>query len=276
MMRFTDEEFALMLQELFDSEKPVFDTLCFIAEKQLKPFILSQCYKFFKILSINDAEDIMQTVQCKLFTSCIDKFFLRKDSDSINRDPEDFCKWIYTIASNTIRDQIKARTAFPITDEELQGLIEVEGGSSDSGNVLDMICKHEQLSESFAIVMDANTAVYKVLVWLALSIIMLKTGSPKKDATETLVNRFSSKTLFDMRNILIAAAETMRWLELSQQQFDELDRALAQPYNGGGVYGDAMLQDFYMRDGAKKSVSDWVYRMNILIQRVYQEQINQE
>lgn len=265
--KFSNEEFDLMLSELFDNEQATFDTLCMIADKQLKTLVRKKCNEFSSISRRLEHEDVMQEVHIRLITRCVTGFFLRNGAAEPNRDPDEFCKWIYKVAKNVICDygrknaSIDLRVRFWEEDEEY-GIIDETIFDEDA-----LEDDRERLRKAFAIVLDADASIYKILVWIAQCIVILSADVTKIQSNEILINEFSNKTLSEMRDIVIHASRLIKWLEFTPEQLERINSSLSQPFADGKTYGETTLSSFFMKQGGKKSISDWANRMNNLIKR---------
>lgn len=265
--KFSDGEFNAMLCELFDSEQATFDTLCMIADKQLKPLVRKKCSEFSSISRRLEHEDVMQEVHIRLITRCVTGFFFRNGAEEPNRNPDEFCKWMYRVAKNVICDygtktaNIDLRVRFWGEDEEY-GIIDDTIFEED---ILEDA--RERLKKAFAIVLDADASIYKTLVWIAQCIVITRADVTKIQSNEILINEFSDKTLSEMRDIIIKASKLIRWMEFTSEQLERINSSLNQPFKDGKTYGETTLKSFFMKQGGKKSLSDWANRMNNLINR---------
>ena len=82
---------------------------------------------------------------------------------------------------------------------------------------------------------------------------------------------FEDKRLQEMYEMLLTAAKRIPWLEINQAQNEKILQALRKKRAGDVSYGETRYCDFFMKSNGKpsgkKSISDWVNRMNGLIKR---------
>lgn len=261
---FSDDEFNSMVMDITAQENPDFSALFEIADKQLKPYIRNKCKNNSSSGIKNAEEDVMQEIRIKLLKNCVTGFFLHDRSGHINNDPTDFCKWIYTVANNVFLDYAKK-----INTEEAnvrlfgEGEIETIADDLDPDGFLEE--KQEKLKEAFAIVLGSDASVYKSLTWLAQGIIVLKANVTRIQSNRLIVKKFSEKTLYEMRDTIVDAAEDIPWLALSKEQLERINEALNRKHESGKRYGEIPYKAFFMKKGAKSSISDWVNRMDAMI-----------
>ena len=116
--------------------------------------------------------------------------------------------------------------------------------------------------------LNADVQVYKILTWVAQCLYMLEHNITKIAATTDMVECFSQKTLFEMRDMLFQWAEQIPWLHITQAQRDKIEAQLQVKSSDGKSYGEMCYSAFFMKKGGKATISDWVNRMNHLIHRV--------
>ncbi len=129
----------------------------------------------------------------------------------------------------------------------------------------DLEYKRERLAEAFDIVLDSDCKIYKVLTWLAMSLFIIKYDIKRSESSAIVVTAFSDKTLFDMRDVLLKMVQRIDWITINKQQLDKINTALNAEYRGYKI-GQFRYSDFFMKKGGKASISDWVNRMNRLIE----------
>ena len=69
-------------------------------------------------------------------------------------------------------------------------------------------------------------------------------------------------TLSEMWTSVTAASARIPWLRISADADARLRKMLAVPFSKDVRYGDMVYADFFMKKGAKASISDWVNRIN--------------
>ena len=271
-MQFTRSEYDTMVQELLIDEEISFDMLCHIAEKTLRKSVERWCREDID-LSDKDCDDIMQDVQMRLITRTVTHFLLRGEVGQINDDPEGFEDWMFTVAKNIKRDYAgearRRRAKFDGTDPEgLGGIVDPAADLCPPG--------FGKLQQASAIVLDARAGVYKTLTWLAQAIIIVSGNVTKLESNEILLGCFENKTLYEMYDAVLEKADGIRWLDISEKQKKAMTSALEKEWNDGISYGESRYRDHFMKKSGvpcgKKSISDWVNRMNDLIKRKMQNE----
>lgn len=267
-MRFTKNEFDVMVDELLYQEPVSFDMLCRIAEKTLRPAVVHWCNGEDCLRGRGYEDDIMQDIHLRLMKITVTYFLLREDVEGpYNNDPEGFEDWLFRVGENLKRDFAnKVRSEDFKTEsieEPVPGYIPEDGSEAEA--------RIEQLKQAFSIVLSADVRVYKVLTWLAQCILMLELDVTKIESNDLIVAAFEDKTLYEMYAMILAASRKIPWITVSRQQEEKILKALAKPWRGDVTYGEAKYNAFFMKHNGwvsgKKSISDWMYRMNELIKQ---------
>lgn len=268
MRPFTDEEFEIMISELTDEAHSSYVMLCTIAERVLKSKVRYWCATDSVLRGRGMEDDIMQDVFMRLIKTVNNGFLIREDHNwEINRDPDGFKKWIVEVARNIKKDTADALRS---GDYRARGFEDGEEGlipDSQYDDDEEKSLQRERLAESFRIVFDSDKKVYIVLTWLAQSLFMLEYDISKIKSTDFMVKTLSDKTLFEMRDIVLKFAKKIEWINISSEQLDRMNKALHSLYKDE-MYGNCKYKDFYMKQGGKKSISDWVNRVNRMIERL--------
>ena len=253
-MRFSAAEFDLMLYELLEADPPMFDTLCSIVEKELMPSIRGWCANDPALRGRYCEDEILNDTQHKIIITCITSFFLREGRTEPNRDMEQFCRWIYTIAHNTARDcASKYRECIIVDYDELQERIT----DDEAEEYLT-----EDIAAIFDLAMSFKNVIYKLLAWLCVAVIILKEADKRSVATEILVDRFANASLDSMLDFLISELRDYPELMLDASQEKKMRQALDEKDEEGVRIGDRPFSHFFMSKGGKYSVSDWIHRIN--------------
>lgn len=268
MRPFTDEDFETMISELTDNTHSSYVMLCTIAEKTLRSKVRYWCATDSVLHGRGKEDDIMQDVFLRLIKTVVDGFLIREDHNwEINRDPDGFKKWIVEVARNIKKD---TADSLKNSDYRARGFEDGEEElipDSQSEDNEEEILRRERLAKAFKIVFDSDKKIYIILTWLAQSLFMLEFDISKIKSTDIMVKTLSDKTLFEMRDIVIKFAKKIEWINISSEQFDRMDNALNSLYDDE-LYGNCKYKEFYMKQGGKKSISDWVNRVNRMIERL--------
>ena len=268
MYRYSAEDFYIMVDQLIREEPVRFDKLLSIAEQLLTPAVRQWCREDPALRYGAHEADVMQEVLIRLVKTCKPMFLLRPGVEgTFNDDPQGFKNWMYKVASNIFRDYAKKvrrigfrETALSDEENELPAV---------SGNLIFAeTAGQEKLAAAFQTVLHADAQVYKVLAWIAQFVFVVSLDLTRKQATEQLIAAFSEKSLSELFDGICRAAKQIPWLALSKTDVESVARRLAQPWDAERTYGMVSFQEFFMKKGGKASVSDWVNRLDRLIQRM--------
>ncbi len=266
MRPFTDEEFEIMVAELTDQTAPSFYTLCVIAEKTLRPKVRYRCATDSVLIGRGVEDDIMQEICIRLIKTTLVSFLLKTDQNGeSNHHPDKFRGWMNKVAERIILD---TRNALLRTDNRSCPLSNDKKDPTpiDPDDPVLELDQHETLAAAFAIVLNADARVYKVLTWLAQSLFVLKYDLTRIRSNDEVIAAFSETTLFDMRDSLFDCAAEFDWIVITPEQAEHIQQGLDAVY-GGRPIGTYRYQEFFMKRGGKASISDWVNRMDELIER---------
>ncbi len=273
-MLFTQDEFDVMVDELLYQETVSYNMLCNIAVKFLGPYIAKLCSSNEALRGRGYEEDILQDVCLHLIKVTVDKFFLKKDDNgnfTYDRNPGTFGNWLKTVARNKVVDK-----AVEIGQKDNR-TVDIESLLSDSPSTGDEFTlsledeSTEMLRKAIFIVMSSSASVYKILTWLAQCVLVLNYDLTRIKANDLIVKEFEHKSLFDMYAMITAASDKISWLRLSDEQHRKIMNSLKRPFDDTRCYGVVKYREFFMKYrgeiAPKKSISDWINRMDSLIQR---------
>lgn len=272
-MRFTRDEFDAMVNELLYKDPISFDMLCRIAEKTLRPSVVNWCKTEDCLRGRGCEDDIMQEIHLRLMKTTVDYFLLRDDVEGpYNDNPEGFEDWIFFVAKNIKRDfanKIRNRdfTTDDIDDPAI-GEIPSDDHEDDTEENVDRV-KH-----AFSIVLSSDVGIYKVLTWLAQFIFILELDISKIKSNELIIVAFENKTLYDMYDMILTSSRKIPWIIITREQNEKILEALRKKRNDNVSYGETKYKEFFMKHNGevsgKKSISDWMNRMNDMIKRKVQ------
>ncbi len=266
-MRFSREEFDIMVKELLYSDKVRFDMLCHIANKTLNRSVKIWCCSNPSMQGREYEFDLMQNIQLRLIQTTVNGFLLRSDKEGpYNNDPEGFEDWMFKVARSR-RDELFKRVWK--NDNRITATENMErkktGESDRIGERLERI---ESLKESLAVVLESDVSIYKTLTWLAHLVFIADYNVTRIASNELILAAFENKTLYEMYATLRKSARSIPWLEITDYQHKKIIRALEKKREDI-TYGDAVYKDFFMKHNGKisgkKSISDWTHRMNRLV-----------
>ena len=268
-MRFTADEFEAMVQELLYCDPVSFDTLCQIADKTLRPSVISWCKTEDCLRGRGYEDDIMQEIHLRLMKTTVHYFLLREGVEGpYNNDPEGFEDWMFKVADNLKCDfanKVRNRDFKTQDMDDLNIISTPDDGDYDAEERID------RLQEAFSIVISTEVNIYKVLTWLAQFIFILDANVTKIQSNELIIAAFENKTLFEMYDMILTASKRIPWIVISKTQNDRILEALRKKRSGDVSYGETKYKEFFMKHkgevSGKKSISDWMNRMNDMIKK---------
>jgi len=269
-MRFTRDEFDVMVNELLYKDPISFDMLCQIAEKTLRPSVVNWCKTEDCLRGRGYEDDIMQEIHLRLMKTTVDYFLLRDDIEGpYNDNPEGFEDWIFFVAKNIKRDFANKIRNRDFTTDDIDDPAIGEIPSSDYED--DTEENVYRLKQAFSIVISSDVGIYKVLTWLAQFIFILEYDISKIKSNELIIAAFENKNLYDMYDMILTASNKIPWIVITREQNEKILEALRKKRTGNVSYGETKYKDFFMKHNGevsgKKSISDWMNRMNDMIKR---------
>lgn len=268
-MRFTRLEFDTMVQELLYREPISFEMLCRIADKTLRPSVVHWCILEDCLRGRGYEEDIMQEIYLRLMNTTIDYFLLREGiQGAFNDDPDGFEDWMFRVAENLKRDFANRVRGRDFRTRELDPAAMESLPDADFEEARE---RTERLQQAFSIVLSADVSVYKVLTWLAQFVFVLGYDVTKIKSNQLILEAFADKTLFEMYAMILTASKRIPWITVTGQQHERIMTALRKSWDDKVLYGEVKYSRFFMKQNGrvsgKKSISDWVNRINGMIQR---------
>lgn len=269
LFRILPEEMQKIRQEILIQTPPSYTTLLRLVYERLRPTVARFCRQDMRMEGDSHTDDVMQAVCVRLLQTVVPRYFLRAGTEAAgSTDADAFAAWIVTVAHNVQRDYAQAEYRRRV--RELPLAEEAENFLPDEDTRQDGEAEYagELLCRAYAVVLQADAQVYKVLTWLAYSLFMIEADLSGKESKAAVCRAFSGKTLYEMRDILISASAKLPWLSLSKEQKARIDIQLEKPFDGQKTYGETTYSTFFMKKGGKATISDWVNRMNEQIRRV--------
>ncbi len=268
MIALTTEEFDRIVFELLESKPVQYDALCAAAEKLLKKPLRRKCAEIPALGSVCTYEDLLSETYIRLIKCAIPNFFLRTDTPNLDR--EGFCRFVYTVAANICRDRIRfsvSHAALPLETDAEEDSAPLQIADPAAEKPFSAAENMEALREAFAIVLSSDTQIYKMITWLAQAVLILSEGVSKIESNDLLVERYENMTLDRMWEEICYAAKGLPWLRITEKSAMHVRKMLDAPFKENVRYGEMRYRDFYMKKGAKASISDWVNRINAVIRR---------
>ena len=161
-VRFTREEFDIMVNQLLNKEPISFDMLCEIADKTLRPSVINWCKKEDCLRGRGYEDDIMQEIKLRFIKTTVSHFLLRDGiRGAYNNDPDGFEDWMFRVADNLKRDfanKIRKRD-FKTEDIDDPAVVTLHVDDHDEGE------EHiERLKEAFSIVILSSRLIVPALI----------------------------------------------------------------------------------------------------------------
>lgn len=268
---FTEEEFARIVDELFNRAESDFTTLLRIVDRAFSRSVEYWANTTSVLKGGLHHEDVMQEIRLKVYKNATTNFFFREGLEGrINYDPLGFQKWLYTVVSHekiSYYNKIcKIKNSTLHLDDDGVSLM-VDSLVSTSGDHFVELRTKEKLSEAFKIVIESEARPYTVLTWVAARLIFIKTTEKGGEISDLISTVFGDMTLYMMRDILFEATSTIEWMKLTEKGKERINKALDAPYDDVSKYGERRYLDFYMKKGAKASISDWINKMDNIIKK---------
>lgn len=266
-MRFTRAEFDTMVEELLLSTPVSFNMLCVIAEKTLRPYVISLCANDEWLRGRCCEDDIMQEISVKLIKSTVSDFLKHAGAaEPFNDDPEGFGRWMFTVAKRKVIDFSRNVRSKSCNMVDIEAVPPEKLAVDEFSDAEETETHRERLRQALSIVLEADVGVYKVLTWLAQFLFVLGDNKTKIESNKQIIKDFENKTLYEMYAMLLNASQKLPWIVVTPEQRDRLMRALRKKRDGDISYGDTTYRSFFMRYNGeisgRKSISDWVNRMN--------------
>lgn len=268
-MGLSQAEFDRMVQEVLYTTPGRYDTLCEVAQRQLEPMVIGWCRKDPVLRGRGLEGDVLNDILLHLMKTVVHGFLLREGVEgAYNNDPEGFEKWMTLVAHNRQRDfaeRIRRADFRTVPEDALEDVGVCDENFEERNARTRLLCK------AFHVVMSADAGVYKVLTWLAQVLFITERDLAHHKANALVVTVFENKTLFEMYGMILAASRRVSWMKITPQQHQRVMAALQQPWDDDLTYGEVKYGTFFMkyrgRVAGKKSVSDWIHRMNGMIRR---------
>ena len=266
MRVFSDEEFEKMICEL-DCENPQYTSLCKIAEKVLKPSVITWCSGGV-LKGRVEANDLMQDIHIKLIKTVVTHFLKHKKAvGRINRDPDWFNAWLFNVAKNYARDLVDTHKRKSRNTVDLNHLFKTPAYKDDYFSGERTKNNYNALADAFNTVLNSDRSVYIVLTWIAQSLLVIRYDIERPQATKLILAHLKTMRLFDLWSTLLDFSERFPWLTVSTEQRYRIMHALNKTLDDGRLLGDVEYREFFMKTGEKKSISDWVNRIDTMIER---------
>lgn len=271
-MRFTEEEFDRVIEDLLYAPSPTFVPLYTVAEKAVKPYLCNLVRQNGYLRGGYHEEDVFQNFVIRLTKVTVTGFLLRDGPEGeVNRNAEGFEDWMFTVARNIYRDYVRENVRHSADfGGDGEGVVRLSDGEEPEDRILEEefhTLTADRLREAFCAVIDSDRGVYMILAWLAQSILVLLTDRRRMEVTRVMEAKLSCLTLRQMYGAILKAARRIPWLKISATQKEKIENKLRKTARDGVTYGEIPFREFFMvgKDGlpnGKKSISDWVNRLD--------------
>ena len=183
---------------------------------------------------------------------------------------------MFAVARNIYNDYVRefARHGVSVNSDS-ETVVGQTDGEEPADEVIEeetQTATEERLARAFSAVLESGRGVYMILAWMAQSLCVLLTDRRRLDANRYLVEKFSSMTLDQMYRVVLKASAKLPWLRISKEQKNKIEEKLRKTARDGVTYGEIPFGEFYMADkngapNGKKSISDWVNRLDEVVSR---------
>lgn len=274
-MQLSKEDFDKIVNLIMTGDEESMPLMCTLVEDLYK-FLSYRHLAHIGKQKLEDAsDDIQQSVYVKIFNSVVLNFFKKEDFDINHEDaPKRFVNWLIKVMYNEIIDYFKKdRDMVDIDDSFIENqLVDPRNETLENEEHLECV---EHLKKATSIVLSSNIGVYKVLTWMAHSIVMVGSDVTKKESNHMILSSFEHMTLNDMYKVILVASEKIPWLTLTEEQNERIIIALKKIFEGNMTYGETTYGTFFMKNNGEvsglKSISDWINRINNIIRRKTEE-----
>lgn len=249
------ENFDVILEEMFGSDKMCFDTLLNVTRMDAIEKVRYWCRRY-EIDYSEAYEDVTQIVMLRVWKKCVPQFFCRNGIENLNTSADEYWYWVQSICKSCAYSYAKklySREFREVPEDENESAPEIPETDTD------------KLNRAFNVVMKAGCNVYKPLTWLVQSLIVLQNNMTRIESNEELISIFENATLDRMFDVVLSASKQFEWMNLDAEGVETIRKGLDKIHESGKRMGDMQYGDFYMKAGAKKSVSDWINRMDAKI-----------
>lgn len=250
----------IIINEVVHQKPSCFDTLIKVVDIIATPKVNYLCSSDPALKGRQVENDIMQNIRMRVVKYAERSFFCK--DGNINNNPDEFRMWLSAVVRNSVKDyaKIMRRQQFGIIeDDDERFFYYMEDLAGDRYS--------ERLKTAFDIAISADTKIYKTLTWLAVVMFVVAFDITKINATRMIDSKFQNLTLDDMYIVLCRLGERIEWLKFTPEQNEKIKNQLDESYDNGMRYGDVGYGEFFMAKGGRKSISDWVNRMNNYIQK---------
>lgn len=247
------ENFDVILEEMFGSDVICYNTLLDATRKDALQKVRYWCRRYDMDYS-EVYEDITQIVLLRVWKSSVSQFFRRNGDDTLNTSADEYWYWVQSICKSCACSYAKKLNKYKFNE-----VPEDENASYCNDEETDTDTK---LNVAFNKILNAGGNPYKPLTWLVQSLIVLQNNMTRIEANEEIISDFEKMTLDRMFNYVLSASKQFDWMALDPDAVAKMRKSLDKLHESGKRMGDMRYCDFYMKAGAKKSISDWINRMD--------------
>ena len=265
---FTQEEYQQILREIrLDGPNDVrFDTLAQVTERLVRPTVRMWCRLDGRLQEHYCEDELMQRIHLRLIRTVVTGYlYPKRHKDELRRDEVGFRLWMFSQAEREKKTYLKNLAiehrrvllwddVFPFGEEPTE--MDGEG------------CEEQRacLKAAFSVVLAQRVRPYKLLCWMAVFLCIARNRT-KIEANGIVERTFSHRSLFEMCETVFDTAQRLGWLEVGDGDRERFRLSLCKEDGDGRCFGEKRLEEFYMKQGAKKSLSDWFHRINEIIKR---------
>lgn len=263
-MSITEYELNEIKDEALRSSSPDDqNTLAVVAYRIVTPVVSRQVSRY-NLRGRGCEDDIIQETVCKIVKNIYIGFLLKPPAE---KQPQDLQNWMAHIARTTAMDYCNAYVRKSrhtvVLDDTTIGAIKDDCDERRREHEENT----EKLKKCVEIIFACNSEIYISITWICVNVLMYERGCKKFEAIDRMAEEFAGLTLGEMYKIICRASERIEWLKISPEINEKILQKLRKMRTENVTYSETVYRDFFMKSGGKKSISDWMNRMNTVIKR---------
>lgn len=261
----TEMDFTALLESFKRVEGRDWSAFFTIFDKCVSPMIVSWYIGLDDELRgiAKTEEDYISDVRIKLMGT-IESSLLKHEGQDLSARAAQLHEWLKTATKNELRDEYKIL----VRDWNLIKKMEETQPVSECAYDYEGMDEHrELLNASFRLVINSRSDIHKILFWLNLSLHTLATINDRSTVKKHITPILSDMPLIKMYETVQAASKKLGWMQLTDEDIEKIESALARPHSDGTPLAHMTLSEFYGNRSATAATSDWVNKIDEMIGR---------
>lgn len=262
---FTTLEFLRMVHEVKNDR---YDMLMEIGVRALSGYVNFYCNK----PSLRNREyngEILDDILLRLKKRTLIGFVLRQGIDKPNLNPNEFNKWIFTVAKNACRDKVKKVASDDAKKNKAEkAIIDIIPAFTDDEEKKRRDENNEKLRKTLGIALNSSSKPHIVLTWIGMLVFMAYYGVTKKTSNHRIEELFADKDLNTIYRLLKKESRRIEWLVIPADLDKKMNDKLMEENENGKTYGETKYSEFYGKADPRSAISGWEYRINQMIYKV--------